>query len=203
MGEHYFEYGPREMDYLRKKDKKLGAVIDEVGMIKRRVTPDLFEALIESIVGQQISTKAASTVRAKLYDLSAMDSMRLYRLSLEDIKSCGMSMQKAGYIKGIAAAAVEGAIDFSTLPSKSDEEIIDALTKIKGVGLWTVQMLLIFSLMRPDVLSYGDLAIRRGIMRLYGHKELSVERFARYAKRYSPYASTASLYLWKISALEV
>lgn len=200
MGIRYFEYGDREMDYLRKKDKKLGAAIDQIGIIKREVNPDIFSSLVESIIGQQISSKAARTVSGKLMELCGMDSEKLYSLKLEEIQSCGMSMRKAIYIKNIADAAMNKAVDFDSLSSKSDEEIIEQLTQIKGIGVWTAEMLLIFSLMRPDVVSYGDLAIRRGIMRLYGHKELPRERFKRYAKRYSPYGSVASLYLWEMSA---
>ena len=81
----------------------------------------------------------------------------------------------------------------------SDSDVIKTLTDIRGIGVWTAEMLLIFSLMRPNVISYGDLAIRRGMMRLYNLKELPKDRFGRYAKRYSPYGSVASLYLWQIS----
>ena len=197
----YFEYGEKEINYLSKKDKKLGAAIEGIGMLERAVNCDPFSALVESVVGQQISTKAAATVCGRLRDLCGVDfdAVRLDALSLEEIKACGMSFQKAGYIKNIAEAAASNAINFATLHEKTDEEIIQILTGIKGVGVWTAEMLLIFSLMRPDVISYGDLAIRRGMMRLYGLKELPKEQFAKYAKRYSPYASVASLYLWRIS----
>ena len=195
----YFQYGEQELAYLRKKDRKLSDAIDHIGIIRRRVNPNLFSALVESIIGQQISSKGADTVCRKLHELSGIDARKLHNLSIEEIQACGMSMRKAGYIKGIAEAAVTKAIDFDALPSQSDGEIIETLTAVKGIGLWTVEMLLIFSLMRPDIVSYGDLAIRRGMMRLYGHKELPKERFMRYARRYSPYGSVASLYLWEMS----
>jgi 3-methyladenine DNA glycosylase/8-oxoguanine DNA glycosylase len=197
-----FEYGSKEMDHLRKKDKKLGAVIDHVGMIKRRVNPDAFSSLVESIISQQISSKAAVTICRKLGELcgaGGIDAQRLNALTIEDIQGCGMSMRKAGYVKNIAETALSKTVDFDTLSEKSDQEIIQALTAIKGVGIWTVEMLLIFSFMRPNVVSYGDLAIRRGMMRLYGLKELPKERFEKYARRYAPYGSVASLYLWHIS----
>ena len=195
----YFKYSDKEIDYLRKKDKKLSAVIDRIGMIKRKVNPDLFGALVESVVGQQISGKAAATVRNRLYDLSKLDAAKLHAMTVEEIQACGVSMRKAGYIKGIAEAAVSKTVDFDMLKEMTDREIIEVLTKLKGVGVWTAEMLLIFSLMRPDVVSYGDLAIRRTMKELYGHKELTKERFLRYAKRYSPYGSVASLYLWEMS----
>ena len=197
--EQYFEYGEEELAYLRKKDKKLGAAIDRMGMIKRTVNPDPFSALVESVVGQQISNKAAATICGRLDVLCGMDANRLHALSPEEIQACGMSMRKAEYIKNIADNVVSKAIDFNVLSQKSDNEIIDSLTAIKGIGVWTAEMLLIFSLMRPNVVSYGDLAIRRGMMTLYGLKELPKEKFARYAKRYAPYGSVASLYLWEMS----
>lgn len=195
----YFKYGETETDYLRKKDKKLGMIIDRIGIIKRPVNPDTFSSLVESIIAQQISTKAADTVSQRLSHLCAMDAERLATLSLTEIQSCGMSMRKAGYVKGVADAAVSKAVDFKALSGMSDSDVIKALIKLKGVGIWTAEMLLIFSLMRPDVISYGDLAIRRAMMRLYNLKELPKDRFERYALRYSPYGSVASLYLWHIS----
>jgi len=159
----------------------------------------LFAALIDSIVGQQISAKAAVTVGNRLHALCGGDYQKLHELTAEEIQKCGMSMRKAGYIKGVAEAAASGAIDFTTLPDKTDADIIKALTPLAGVGVWTVEMLLIFALQRPNVVSYGDLAIRRGMMKLYGLKELPKDKFARYAKRYAPYGSVASLYLWELS----
>jgi 3-methyladenine DNA glycosylase/8-oxoguanine DNA glycosylase len=195
----YFEYGETELAHLRKKDKKLGTAIDRIGMIQREVNPNLFASIVESVIGQQISNKAAATVCRRLEELCGMDAHRLHALSMEEIQACGMSMRKASYIKNIAEAAVSKAIDFDALPTMPDEEVIKALTAIKGIGVWTAEMLLIFSLMRPNVVSYGDLAIRRGMMNVYGLKELPKEKFMRYAKRYAPYGSVASLYLWASS----
>jgi 3-methyladenine DNA glycosylase/8-oxoguanine DNA glycosylase len=195
----YFEYGEVELSHLRKRDKKLGEVIDRVGIIQRKVNPDLFSSLVESIIGQQISSKAADSISRRLDALCDMKVDRINDLSVEEIQSCGLSMRKAGYIKGIAEAVINKTIDLNALSDMSDDDVIQALTGLKGVGVWTAEMLLIFSLMRPNVISYGDLAIRRGMMRLYSLKELSKERFMRYAKRYSPYGSVASLYLWHIS----
>jgi len=195
----YFIYGEKEINHLCSKDKKLAEAIDRIGIIQRRVNPDLFSALIESVIGQQISNKAASTVCNRLNSISGFNIQTLYNLPVNEIQSCGMSMRKAEYIKGIAYAVVNKVVDLEALKDKPNNEIISILTTLKGVGTWTVEMLLIFSLMRPDVISYNDLAIRRGMINLYGHKELSKERFLRYTKRYSPYNSVASLYLWELS----
>lgn len=196
-----FEYGQKEIDYLKSKDKKLGAAIDRIGMIRRRITPDPFTAIISSVVSQQISSKAADTVWNRLLELlGSIDPESIARAELPEIQSCGMSMRKAEYIKGIAEAAISGEVDFAALHTLTDQEIIKKLSSLHGVGVWTAEMLLIFSLCRPDVVSYKDLAICRGMMKLYGLKELPVEKFERYRKRYSPYGSVASLYLWALSA---
>ncbi|HOE57036.1 MAG TPA: DNA-3-methyladenine glycosylase 2 family protein [Bacillota bacterium] len=195
-----FEYGRKEIDYLKGKDKKLGAAIDRIGIINRRIIPDPFTALVSSIVSQQISSKAADTVWNRLLSLlGSVNPENINELGLPEIQSCGMSERKAGYIKGIAEAAISGEVDFGALDALSDEDIIKRLSSLRGVGVWTAEMLLIFSLCRPDVVSYKDLAIRRGMMNLYGLKELPEEKFKRYRKRYSPYGSVASLYLWALS----
>jgi 3-methyladenine DNA glycosylase/8-oxoguanine DNA glycosylase len=195
-----FKYGQKEIDYLRSKDKKLGAAIDRIGMIERRITPDPFIALVSSVVAQQISSKAADTVWNRLCSLlGSITPESIAKAELAQIQSCGMSVRKAEYIKGIADAAISGEVDFKTLHTLTDQEIIKKLSSLHGVGVWTAEMLLIFSLCRPDVVSYKDLAICRGMMNLYGLKELTKEKFERYRKRYSPYGSVASLYLWALS----
>ena len=198
----FFEYGYAEMEYLKRKDKKLGQAIERIGMIRREITPDPFTALISSIVSQQISKKAAETVWNRLSLLiGGITPENIAKVSQEEIQSCGMSARKAGYIMGIAHAATSGVVHFDALQAMSDEEIIKKLSALNGVGVWTAEMLLIFSLCRSNVVSYGDLAIRRGMMNLYGLKELPKEKFDRYVKRYSPYGSVASLYLWELSVL--
>lgn len=200
MSQYFFEYGQKEIDYLKRKDKKLGAAIDQIGLIRREVIPDPFTALISSVVSQQISSKAADTVWSRLINvLGEITPERIVQTELLEIKQCGMSVRKAEYILGIAEAAVTGVVDFKTLSTLSDEEIIKKLSSLRGVGVWTAEMLLIFSLQRPDVVSYKDLAICRGMMNLYGLKELPREKFERYRKRYSPYGSVVSLYLWALS----
>lgn len=197
-----FEYGQKEIDYLKRKDKKLGAAIDRIGMIQREITPDPFTALVSSVVSQQISKKAAETVWIRLHTLLRnITPENIAQVEQSEIQGCGMSMRKAGYIKGIADAAISGIVDVDILHTLTDEEIIKKLSSLSGVGVWTAEMLLIFSLSRPDVVSYKDLAICRGMMNLYGLKELPKEKFERYRKRYSPYGSVASLYLWAFSVL--
>ena len=195
-----FQYGEKEIEYLRRKDKKLAAAIDQIGIIERDITPDPFIALVSSVVSQQISKKAAETVWDRLnVRLGNITPESIAQADLSDIRGCGMSERKAGYIKGIAEAALTGTINFKTLTTLTNDEIIEKLSSLHGVGVWTAEMLLIFSFNRLDVVSYNDLAIRRGIMNLYGLKELPKEKFERYRKRYSPYGSVASIYLWALS----
>lgn len=200
---HFFEYGQVEIEHLERRDKKLGAAIGKIGIIQREVTPDVFSALVQSVLGQQISAKAAQTVCNRMYTLlnNEITPQGISNAGLEAIKGCGISSRKAGYLLGIADAALTGAVDFNTLYTLTDEEITKKLTSLNGVGTWTAEMLLIFSLCRPNVVSYGDLAIRRGMMKLYGLKELSKEKFEIYRKRYCPYGSVASLYLWALAVL--
>lgn len=197
-----FLYGQAEIEYLTRRDRKLGRAINHIGMIERQVTPDLFTALIKSVVAQQISSRAADTVWGRLCErLSDITPRNVADTDVSDIQKCGLSMRKAGYIKGIGEAAICGKLDLSELKKMPDDGIIEKLSSLPGIGVWTAQMLLIFSLCRPDVVSWGDLAIRRGMMKLYGLKEISKEQFDRFRKRYSPCGSVASLYLWALSAI--
>lgn len=196
----YFQYGAKEIDYLKSKDKKLGAAIEAIGFIRRPVIPDPFTALISSIVSQQISKKAARTVWGRLEILAgAITPAIINGLELDAIQACGMPHKRASYIKSIAQAALSGQVDFAGLANLEDKEIISQLSALPGIGIWTAEMLLLFSLNRPNILSYNDLAIRRGMMNLYSHKDLPRARFERYRARYSPYCSVASLYLWELS----
>lgn len=196
----FFRYEQAQIDYLKRKDKKLGAAIERIGPIERAVTSDPFEALVESVVAQQISSKAADTVWKRLLALLVdVTPKSIVETDVALIQQCGLSMRKALYIKGIGEAACSGTVDFTAFDSMPDEQIIKQLTFLHGIGVWTAEMLLIFSLNRPNVVSWGDLAIRRGMMNLYGLNELTKEQFERYRKRYAPYGSVASLYLWALS----
>jgi DNA-3-methyladenine glycosylase II len=196
----YFEYGDKEIEYLKCKDKRLGEAIEKIGHIEREVDGDLFSSVIHNIVGQQISSAALKTMWTRLTNrLGEVNAETVCAASREDIQACGITFKKADYIKEFADRVKTGEFDMDTLRTLPDEEVINKLSALKGIGVWTAEMLMIFCLQRPDVMSFGDLAIRRGMMKLYGHKELTKARFDRYKKRYSPYGSVASLYLWEIS----
>lgn len=198
---NFYKYTEKEIEYLKNRDRKLGAKIDEISMVQRRIEPDIFSALISSIISQQISTKAAITVKNRLIDLvGEITPKNIAKLEIESIQKCGMSIRKANYIKEIGNVAINKTIDFEGLHKLTDEEVIKELVKLKGVGEWTAEMLLIHSLQRPNILSYKDLGIRRGMMELYALTELSKDEFQVYKNRYSPYCTVASLYLWEISS---
>lgn len=195
-----FEYGQEELDHLRRRDRRLGRVIDAAGMVRAEMYPDLFTALVSSVVGQQISGKAAATVWNRVVErFGGITPSRLDQAPLEDVQSCGMSFRKAEYVKGIAAACASGDLDLEGLKSLPDQDVVKALSSLKGIGPWTAEMMLIFSLGRKDVVSWGDLAIRRGMISLYGMETITKQEFDRYRVRYSPYGSVASLYIWELA----
>jgi len=198
-----FKYGETEINYLKKKDKKLSDAIDRIGKIEREVTPDLFTALVSSIVSQQISNKAAATVWSRLcYLIGCITPKSIIEADINDIQKCGMSVRKASYIKNIGEKVYCGELNIDEFQDLPDSEIIKKLSELHGIGIWTAEMLMIFSMERPNIVSWGDLAIRRGMCNLYHHKELTKTQFERYKKRYSPYGSVASLYLWALSVEE-
>lgn len=195
-----FKYGDKEISYLKKADPLLGKTIDRIGPIEREVRPNLFNALIRNIIGQQISSKAADTIWNRFINLlGEVSPETIEAYSEESLQACGLSFRKISYIKSIAASVLEGELDLNKLHSLPDQEVIEELTKLKGVGIWTAEMLMIFSMERPDIVSWGDLAIKRGMSRLYNIDNLTKKEFDFYRERYSPYGSTASLYLWAIS----
>lgn len=195
-----FKYGEVEINYLKRKDKKLSEAIDRIGKIERRIIPDLFAALVNSIIGQQISSRAADTVWNRLLTLvGEIKPETIIGTDINDIQKCGMTVRKAAYIKNISESVYSGELKIDELNNLSDEDIIKKLSSLNGIGVWTAEMLMIFSMERPDIVSWGDLAIRRGMCNLYHHKELTKKQFERYKKRYSPYGSVASLYLWALS----
>lgn len=196
-----FQYTSKEIDYLKAKDATLSKAIDRIGIIERSITPNMFVALVDSIVGQQISGKAATTVMNRLIERTeSIEPEIIYNSDLETIQKCGMSFRKAEYIKEIAKQVHTGKLDLEALNDLNDDELCSRLVQIRGIGKWTAEMLMIFSMGRMDILSYDDLAIKRGMRMLYRHRTITEKLFDKYRRRYSPYASVASLYLWEISS---
>ena len=193
-------FTPAEYAQLKKCDKRMARIMEELGEVSLAVNPRIFESLVNNIVGQQISMKAQETVWNRFLDrFGEITPEKIAVASLEDIQKLGISMRKATYIQRAALKVTQGHLDLDALAQASDDEVKHTLVSLDGIGEWTAEMLMIFTFGRKDILSYGDLAIRRGLMTLYGHKEITKERFARYKKRYSPCGTLASLYLWELS----
>lgn len=196
----FLEYGEYELSYLIKRDAKLGEIIKKVGVIRRATYEDPFDSLVGYIATQQISNKAAATVRSRIYQKFGVVTVdKLRSVSDEEIQSVGISMRKVQYIRNLIEAILLNKLEIEKIDTFPDEEIVSQLTSIKGIGDWTAEMFLIFTLKRMDVLSYKDLAIRRAITSLYGLNELDKKIFRKYQERYSPYGTVASLYLWHFS----
>ena len=191
---------PKAMDYLSKKDKRLGAYIAKVGPLTREGIIDPYLALLDCIIAQQVSAKVATTMSKRFFAKYPLGNPeQIAHAPIEELRALGFSGSKANYLQGIAKIRYEGLVDFDSLGTKSTQEIMDILLPLRGIGRWTVEMLLIFTYEKQDVLSFGDLAIRRGIQRLYHKKTCTKEFFDTLYKRYAPYQTVASFYLWHAS----
>ncbi len=196
----YFQYGDIETEYLKRKDKKLAQVIDRIGHIDRPVDTDLFSSVIHHIIGQQISTKAQETLWKRMKEgLGVITAQSLLEAGRDKIQSFGTTYKKADYILDFSEKVQKGEFDIAALEHMSDKEAIEALSGLKGIGVWTAEMILLFCLQRPDILSCGDLAILRGMRMVYHHRELDRKKFEKYRRRLSPYCSVASLYFWAVA----
>jgi DNA-3-methyladenine glycosylase II len=178
-------------------DPDLGPVVEEHGPVTLEPADDLFERMIRSVVSQQVSTAAATSIREKLYD--AVDITPRGVLDAEDatLRDAGLSQQKTKYVRNIATAFEEHGYSVSSFEGVSDDEVVAELSAITGVGTWTAKMQLMFGLARPDVFPVEDLGIRRGMEALFTEEMDRAEMRTR-AERWRPYRSYATLYLWKL-----
>ena len=196
----YFDYGETELSYLRQKDKRLCTVIDRIGHIDRAVDTDLFSSVVHHIVGQQISTKAQATVWRRMQDaLGEVNAETILAAGVPKLQSLGMTFRKAEYITDFAEKVHTGAFDLGAVARMSDEDAIRALSALKGIGVWTAEMILLFCMQRPDIFSYDDLAIQRGLRMVYHHRKIDRKLFEKYRRRFHPYCSVTSLYLWAVA----
>lgn len=177
------------------------AVIRRVGPCALRMRRDRFQTLVRAILSQQISGYAARAIRLRLEGLVApepLTAMNLAALSAEQLRAVGISAQKSAYLHSLALKICEGELRLNTIGRLADEAVIEQLIQVKGIGVWTAQMFLIFSLGRPDVLPWDDLGIRQAIRKLYGLAELPDKATSvQIAAPWRPYASIASWYCWR------
>lgn len=196
----FFVYGETEVSYLRQKDPRLAAVIDRIGHIDRAVDTDLFSSVVHHIVGQQISTKAQATIWRRMQDaLGAVNAETILAAGVPRLQGLGMTFRKAEYITDFAEKVHTGAFDLDAVAHMRDVDAIRELSSLKGIGVWTAEMILLFCLQRPDIFSYDDLAIQRGLRMVYHHRKIDRKLFEKYRRRFSPYCSVASLYFWAVA----
>ena len=197
----YFQYGKTETDYLKKKDARLGALIDQIGPIRRETDPDLFSAVVHHIVGQQISTKAQATIWNRMREaFGTVDAETVISAGSARLQACGISFRKAEYILDFARKVQNCAFDLEQVRHMSDADAISALSSLRGIGVWTAEMILLFCMERPNIFSFDDLAIQRGLRMVYHHIKIDRRLFEKYRRRFSPFCSVASLYLWAVAS---
>lgn len=172
-----------------------------VPLTELRLQRDRFGSLVNSILSQQVSIHAARAIKARLVERvgpNGITPATIVRLSAEELRELGISRQKAGYLTDLASKVASGEVALEKMPRMSDERVVEELTRIRGIGLWTAQMFLIFSLGRLDVLPYDDYGVRAAIQRLYGLEGLpGKSECLRVARPWRPYATIASWYCWR------
>ena len=192
----HFQYDEKEINYLSTKDKKMQYIINKIGIIERECD----EAVLHHIIGQQISTFAQTTIwnriKTKLINITPET---ILNINDDELQSCGLTYRKVDYIKDFAKKINSGIFNLNEINNMEDEEAISYLSSLKGIGRWTAEMILFFCLQRKNIFSYNDLAIQRGLKMIYHHKKITKDLFEKYRRRFSPYCSVASLYIWHVS----
>ena len=190
----------KAIDHLKKSDPTMRAIIERHGPCKIQYGEPTFASLAETIVYQQLNGKAAATIFERFLNLAGrpLKPEGVLRLSDQEMRSAGLSKQKLSYLRSLAELTQSGELDLTELPSLSNEEVIARLTKVKGIGTWTAQMFLMFTLQRPDILPTGDLGIQMAMQRHYRKRKLpKPAEMEKIAKAWSPYRTFACWYLWR------
>jgi DNA-3-methyladenine glycosylase II len=194
------------IQHLQRNDGVMRDLIAKVGPYRQQFTEPTFEALARAIVYQQLNGRAAAAIFGRVVEAcggAGVCPARLVRLRTGRLRRCGLSVQKASYIRDLAEKTESGEIVFDGLPRMGDDEVLRVLTAVKGVGEWTAQMFLLFALRRPDVWATGDYGLRAAVMKLYGLGELpKPAEMIRIAEPWRPWRSVASWYLWRSHELK-
>ena len=189
--------------HLSHADKRMEKLIDKFGPPNFNLMNNYYESLIRSIVYQQLSGKAASIIYERLLDLFVFDiypePKDILAVSIETLRSSGLSYQKVNYIQDLSEKWQDGTMNLTDIDSMTDEEISSELIKVKGIGQWTADMFLMFTLGRPDVFPFGDLGIQKGVMILTNmNRSPTQKEMERKTKKWQPYRTVAAWYLWKL-----
>jgi DNA-3-methyladenine glycosylase II len=191
----------KAINHLKKADPVMAAIIEKAGPYRVTYMKPVFQTLVRSIVYQQLSGKAAMTIFNRLTEAAKVTPLTpeaVLKMRPQKMRTLGLSKQKTLYIRELAKLTRDGGIQFERLPEMEDAAIIETLTRVKGVGVWTVQMFLMFALQRPNVLPVGDLGVRAAMKKAYGLAELpKPQEMESIAARWHPYRSVASWYLWR------
>jgi DNA-3-methyladenine glycosylase II len=190
------------VEHLTAVDPVLAGIIQRVGPLEPQQEPDLWLALVDAIVGQQLSIRAADTILRRLDALAGGAERptpeRLLELPDDSLRAAGLSGAKTRYLRDLASRWLDGTLPHASIPAMDDEEVVEALTRVKGIGRWTAEMILIFSLGRPDVLPLDDLGIRIAAQAAYGLEDRpGRQELAAMGEPWAPDRSAASLYLWR------
>lgn len=193
----------KALAHLSKADSVLGDLIKHYPPPTFQAHANYYHELVDSIISQQLSVKAARTIESRfkdLFDGSFPSPEQILEKDIEELRAVGLSRPKAGYIQDLARKIIDGTVKFDNLDLLTNDEIVEELTKVKGIGVWTVHMFLMFCMARFDVLPVGDLGIRNGIWKLYGFDHLpsshEIEQLAA-NNTWHPYESIASWYIWQ------
>jgi DNA-3-methyladenine glycosylase II len=186
--------------HLKKSDPVLAAIIERVGPYRLTFREPTFETLVRSIAFQQLNGKAAKTIFDRLVAAAGgtLTPESILALSLEQMRAAGLSRQKLSYIRDLAERTLSGEIDFARLPEMSDDDVIGHLTRVKGIGVWSAQMFLMFALRRPNILPTADYGVRSAIKQHYRKRKLpDHKQIVKLARSWHPYCSVACWYLWR------
>jgi DNA-3-methyladenine glycosylase II len=190
----------KAVKHLKKSDPVLRAIIERVGPCRMEFGEPEFCTVAEAIVYQQLNGKAAATIFKRFADLAGdpLTPEGILKLSDEQLRSVGLSKQKSSYLKDLATKTADGLLNFTRLPEMTDEEVIEHLTQVKGVGVWTAHMFLMFSLQRPNVLPTGDYGVQMAIKKHYRKRKLPKPKdMEKIARAWEPYRSVACWYMWR------
>mgnify|MGYP003338108871 CR=1 FL=1 len=191
----------KALQHLKQADPVLATIIDRAGPYTIQYREPIFQTLVRSIVYQQLSGKAALTIFNRLLEAVKVNPITpeaVLKLRMPTLRKLGLSQQKATYIRELARMTRDGDIQFENLAEMDDDAVIASLTRVKGVGVWTVQMFLMFALRRPNVLPVGDLGVRAAMKKAYSLDELpKPAEMHRIAAAWHPYCSVASWYMWR------